>query len=598
VKLSDYVVERLVAAGMDTVFMITGGGAMHLNDSFGARQGLRRVFNHHEQASAMGAEGYARVTGRTAFLSVTTGPGGINALNGVFGAWTDSIPMVVVSGQVKRETCMGCQDVPGLRQLGDQEVDIIRMVQGITKYAVLVRDPQTIRYHLDRATFLAASGRPGPCWLDIPIDVQSAQVDPDTLPAWTPDAPCEPPADVREACADVVRRLRSAERPVLFPGTGVRLAGMADEFDAMARSLGAPVVPAWTAIDLVPNGHPLFAGRAGTIGDRAGNFAMQNADLVLVLGSRLNIRQVSYNWSSFASRACKIIVDVDRCELVKPMVRPDVPVHADLRTFLPELRRQLAESGIAAGRWAAWVAWCQERVRRYPVVQPQQRDPGRPLNPYHFIELLGGACGEGDIFVCGNGTAAVVTFQALTIKPGQRAITNSGSASMGHDLPAAIGAAIGAGGRRVICLAGDGSLQMNIQEFQTLAHERLPVKVFVLDNGGYSSIRQTQSAFFGRLVGEGPASGVTFPDFAKVAAAYGLPASRITADNVRTELPHALEADGPYVCQVCLDADQPFEPKLSSRVEPDGRIVSPRLEDMAPFLDREELRRNTLWGDR
>jgi acetolactate synthase-1/2/3 large subunit len=547
----------------------------------------------------MAAEGYARVTGKPGFVNVTTGPGGINALNGVFGAWTDSIPMIVVSGQVKRETCMGCQDVPGLRQLGDQEADIIGMVKGITKYAVLVRDPASIRLHLDRALFLATNGRPGPCWLDIPIDVQAVQIDPDSLPGWVPTRGESPSSegDVSRACAEVVRLIRSAKRPVLFPGTGVRLAGVMSEFDVIARRIGAPVVPAWTAIDLVPNAHPLFGGRAGTIGDRAGNFTVQNADLVLVLGSRLNLRQVSYNWSSFASHAFTVQVDVDRCELTKPMVKPGLAIQADLRAFVPELLRQVEVSGIEPSRQREWLAWCRDRVTRYPVVLPRHRDPEKPLNPYHFIERLGAACTEGDIFVCGNGAAAVVTFQALSVKPGQRVITNSGSASMGHDLPAAIGAAVAAGGRRVICLAGDGSLQMNMQELQTVVHHQLPIKLFVLDNGGYSSIRQTQSAFFGRLVGESPASGVTFPDIVRVAEAYGLRAVRLEAENLSAMLPEVLGAAGPIVAQVCLDREQVFEPKLSSRMLPDGSMTSARLEDMAPFLDRDELRENILWDE-
>jgi acetolactate synthase-1/2/3 large subunit len=377
----------------------------------------------------------------------------------------------------------------------------------------------------------------------------------------------------------------------------VRLAGVASEFDVLARRVGAPIVPAWTAIDLVPNGHPLFAGRAGTIGDRAGNFTVQNADLVLVLGSRLNLRQVSYDWSSFARRAFTVQVDVDRCELTKPMVRPGLAIQADLRAFVPELLRQVEASDIEPSRQHAWLAWCRDRVTRYPVVLPRHRDPEKPLNPYHFIERLGAACTGGDIFVCGNGAAAVVTFQALLVKPGQRVITNSGAASMGHDLPAAIGAAVAAGGRRVICLAGDGSLQMNIQELQTVVHHQLPIKLFVLDNGGYSSIRQTQAAYFGRLVGESPASGVTFPDIVKVAEAYGLRAVRLEAANLSAMLPEVLAGAGPIVAQVCLDREQVFEPKLSSRMLSDGRMTSPRLEDMAPFLDRDELRENMLWDE-
>src|SRR5436190_8170495 len=334
-KLSDYVATRIADHGITQVFMMTGGGAMHLNDSFGYEPRMRCLFNHHEQACAIAAEGYARVTGKPALLNVTTGPGGVNALTGVYGAWTDSIPMLIVSGQVKRETMMGSYDLPDLRQLGDQEIDIIGMARGITKYAQAVMDPRDIRYCLEKALHLATSGRQGPCWLDIPIDVQAAAIDPTELSGYDPgeDPPGYTLEDVREHCREVLHRFRTAERPVILVGTGVRLAGAEKIFDTVIRKIGAPVAPTWTAIDQVATDDPLYCGRNGTIGDRAGNFAVQNADVLLIIGSRLNIRQVSYNWSSFARCAFKIQVDVDRAELSKPMVRPDLAVHCDAKVF-------------------------------------------------------------------------------------------------------------------------------------------------------------------------------------------------------------------------------------------------------------------------
>jgi len=573
--------------------MLTGGGAMHLNDSFGKEPRIQVIHNHHEQAAAMAAEGYARTTGQIGVINVTTGPGGINALNGVFGAWTDSIPMLIVSGQVKRETYLRSYDLPGLRQLGDQEVDIVSMAKGITKYAVTVFDPQMIRYHLDRALHLATSGRPGPTWLDVPVDVQSSQVDEASLPAYDPaedDAPWNM-ALIADQCREIIARLQASPRPVILAGSGVRHAAALDIFDKVIHRLGIPVTTAWTH-DLIASDDPLFCGRPGTIGERAGNFTVQNAETLLILGSRLNIRQVSYNWPAFARHAFKIQVDVDAAELNKPTVKPDLAVHCDARVFLEELDRQLDRAGFDAGRHADWLAWCKERVARYPVVQPHQRIFNGRINPYHFMETLFGQLADDDVVVTGNATACIVSFQTAFLRKGQRLISNSGAASMGHDLPAAIGAAVARGGPRVICLAGDGSLQLNIQELQTVVHHRLPIKLFVLNNNGYLSIRLTQTNFFGRLVGESPSSGVTFPDIVKVAAAYGLPAVRLETADFAAGLADVLATPGPVVCDVLLDPRQAFEPKTSSRQLPDGRMVSAPLEDMFPFLDREELLSN------
>jgi acetolactate synthase-1/2/3 large subunit len=594
IKLSDYVMQSLANWGVRHIFMVTGGGAMHLNDSIGKEQRIQYICNHHEQASAMAAESYARITGFPGVVSVTTGPGSINALNGVFGAWTDSIPMLVVSGQVKRETCMATSGTRDLRQLGDQEVDIIRMVKGITKYAVLIDDPNSIRYHLERAWHLAKSGRPGPCWLDIPVDVQSAQIDEASLKGYDPgeDPPAWSEDEARKQCREVLERTRRAKRPVILAGTGVRLANALPEFHRTIQALQIPVTTAWTH-DLIASDHALFCGRPGTIGDRAGNFSVQNADLVLVLGSRLNVRQVSYNWGSFAPRAFKIQVDVDEAELQKPLVRPDLGVHADLKFFLTELAAACADSGYRP-QHQEWLGWCRERVARYPVVQERQRRSTAPLNPYYFMEQLSAMLADDDVVICGDATACIVSFQTMKIRDGQRLISNSGSASMGYDLPAAVGAAVARNGARVMCMAGDGSLQLNIQELQTLKHHQLPIKLFVLNNGGYLSIRTTQSNFFGRQVGSGPSSGVSFPDFVKVGCAYGIPSVRIDRIADMSKVQAALEQLGPALIEVMLDPAQEFEPRTKSKQLPDGKIVTPPLEDMYPFLDPEELAANTI----
>jgi acetolactate synthase-1/2/3 large subunit len=599
-KLSDYIVGRLADWGVRHIFLVTGGGAMHLNDSIGKESRIQYVCNHHEQASAMAAEAYARISGQPGVVNVTTGPGGINALNGVFGAWTDSIPMLIVSGQVKRETCMRAQGITGLRQLGDQEADIVAMVANITKYAVLIDDPLSIRYHLERAWHLAQSGRPGPCWLDIPVDVQAASIDPASLRGYDPaqeelarDQIGVDPSRLKSYCQEVLDRIRRAKRPVILAGTGIRAAHAVAEFDELFHRLGVPVTTAWTH-DLIATDDPFFCGRQGTIGDRAGNFTVQNADVLLILGSRLNIRQTSYNWQSFAPRAFKIQVDIDPAEFHKPTVKPDMAIHSDLKSFLRELLSQCDTNNYRPGAHDPWLAWCRDRVQRYPVVPDRQRQPGPPLNPYYFVEQLSAKLGADDVVVCGNASACIVPFQTMRLRKHQRLVSNSGSASMGYDLPAAIGAAFARPGKRVICIAGDGSLQMNIQELQTVTHHHLPVKIFVMNNSGYLSMRMTQSGFFGRLTGESAASGASLPDMVKVACAFGIPSNRIDRESQLAQIDLALAADGPALIDVVLDPNQEFEPRSRARQLPDGRIVSPNLEDMYPFLDETELMDNVI----
>ncbi|MBV6396471.1 MAG: Acetolactate synthase large subunit [Anaerolineales bacterium] len=591
-KVSDYIAARLAEYGVRHVFMVTGGGTMFLNYSLGTHESITPIFNHHEQACAMAAEGHARITNRPSVLNVTTGPGGINALNGVYGAFTDSIPMLILSGQVKRETYIRTYDLPNLRQLGDQEADIISMARGITKYAVTVADPKTIRFHLEKAWHLAQSGRPGPCWLDIPIDVQSSQVDETALEGYASEAePASDSAHLAESVRGALACLGRAERPAILAGTGVRLAGAVDVFQRVIHRLGIPVTTGWTH-DLIASDDPVFCGRPGTIGTRPGNFTVQNSDALLILGSRLNIRQTGYAFKSFARAAFKIWVDVDAAELQRPTVQPDMPIVCDAKAFLDEVERQLDDwDGV---RFKHWLAWCKERQDRYPAVLPKQRAFHDAINPYRFMEALFDRLQEDDAIVTGNATACIVSFQVAKIKFGQRLFSNSGSASMGYDLPAAIGAAVARGGQRVVCLAGDGSLQMNIQELQTVVHYQLPIKLFILNNNGYLSIRASQKGFFGATVGESPQSGLSFPNMQKIAKAYGIPYIRLDQQRFETLLQKALDLPGPVVCEVMLDPAQGFEPRQSSRQLPDGRIVSAPLEDMFPFLERAELAQNLL----
>lgn len=593
VKLSDWVAQRVVELGVRQVFMLTGGGAMHLNQSLGNHKDLNCTFNHHEQACAISAESYYRFNNRLAVLNVTSGPGGTNAITGVYGAFVDSIGMLVLSGQVKFETTVRSTGLP-LRQFGDQELDIEQLVRPITKYCVMVTDPRSIRYHLEKAVYLATSGRPGPCWLDIPLDVQAARIDPDSLVGFDP-AEIEQPwrqTDVAAAARDIVERLAAAKRPVILPGSGVRLSGQYDNFLKLIDKLGIPVAPGWTAYDVVWEEHPLYAGRPGTVGDRSGNFAVQNADVLLVLGSRLNIRQVSYNWPSFARNAFKICVDIDPLELQKPMVRPDLPIHADLRELMPALLE--AAEATPLQDHADWVAWCKERRRRFPVVKAEYWN-NQVVNPYCFVEALFEQLEEEEIVVAANATASVVGWQAAKIKPGQRLWTNSGSATMGYDLPAAIGASL-ASGRRVVCIAGDGSLMMNLQELQTIVGNQLPIKLFLINNNGYVSIFQTHRNFFnGVEVGGGPKSNVTFPDFERLSVAFGFPFVRCDRhDDMEAAIKATLDIAGPAICELIVDENVVFAPKLGAKQHPDGRITSPPLEDLSPFLTREELRDNMI----
>lgn len=593
-KLSNWLAEQLVAHGVRDVFMLTGGGAMHLNHSIGTHPDLTTTFCHHEQALAMAGEAYYRLTNRLAVVNVTSGPGGTNTITGVYGAFVDSVGMLVISGQVKIETTVRHTGLP-LRQYGDQELDIEPIVTPITKYVTMVTDPRSIRYHLEKAIHLATTGRPGPVWLDIPLDVQAAQIDPDDLlPGFDPAELDEPwtRTDLTAAAATILERLAKAERPVVFAGGGVRLSDAHADFITLVEKLGVPVVTGWNAHDVIWNDHPLYCGRPGTIGDRPGNMVTQSADLLIVLGSRLNIRQVSYNWASFAREAYKIWVDIDPIELQKPNVRPDMPVVADLKDLIPALLDQ-PYAGPTAGQ-IEWLEWSKERGRRFPVVLPEYEN-SKVCHPYVTMQKLFAQLDEDDIVVTGNGSACVVSFQTADLKKGQRLWTNSGCATMGYELPAAIGVAVATGHhKRVICIAGDGSIMMNLQEMQTIAGYGLPVKVFLLNNNGYVSIFQTHRNFFnGVEVGGGPKSNVTFPDFSKLATAFGFSYTRASRhDELEGAIRATLDAEGPALCEILIDENVPFAPKLGAKQHPDGRITSPALEDLSPFLDRGLLREN------
>ena len=604
IKVAQYIAQFLAEHGVTDVFTVTGGGAMHLNDALGHHEALHCTYNHHEQACAIAAEGYARLTGKVAAVCVTSGPGGTNAITGVLGGWQDSIPMFVVSGQVKRETTTWSTSVP-LRQLGDQEFQIVDCVKGMTKYAHMVTEPTEIRYHMEKAWYLCNNGRKGPVWLDIPLDVQAAIVEEDELIGFAPEEETvdamsgqemvniheNPVYDVR-LTKEIVEKIRNARRPVILAGTGVRLSGAYEDFLRCIDALQIPVVTAWNAHDLLWDEHPLYCGRPGSVGTRGGNFIVQNSDLLLVLGCRMNIRQISYNYKEFAKNAYKIVVDIDEAELNKPTVTVNMKVYADVA----DVMKDIADKASETGNHQEWLKWCRDINAKYPAALSSYYDKQTPINPYVFIKEFSKGLSEGDKVICGNGSACVITFQAMQIQKGQRLFTNSGCAAMGYGFPAAIGCAIAEKGKRVICLDGDGSFQMNIQELQTVVYNKLNLKIFILNNNGYHSIRQTQTNLFQPpLVGVCDGNGLSFPSMEKIAYAYGIPYEKIDMlAGVSIKVQRILDMEGPVLCEVILDPEQNFEPKLSSKVLPDGKIVSPEIDDMYPFLPREEYERNKL----
>ena len=600
IKVSDLIADFLVKKGVKHVFTVTGGGAMHLNDSLGHKEGLTSFYNHHEQACSTAAEGYARATGKIAAVCVTSGPGGTNAITGVLGGYQDSIPMFVISGQVKRATTIHATDVP-LRQLGDQEFDIVSCVKGMTKYAEIMLEKNDILYHLEKAWFLANNGRKGPVWIDVPLDIQAAKVEEGDLRHFEGTAEekeliaKENPVYDEKLTAQIIEKIANAKKPLIFAGTAINIAGAKKEFIDCIEALNIPVVTAWNAHDVLADVHPLYAGRPGTVGNRGGNFNVQNCDLLLVLGSRLNIRLISYNYENFAKDAYKIIVDIDERELRKPTIIPDMPVNADIKDVMRSLTKYVSDHGTdCVGNHTEWTKYCVELNKKYPTAKPEMFAE-KELNPYAFINrLFANHIAEGDIVVCGNGSACVITHQACVIKDNQRVFTNSGTAQMGYGFPAALGVAVANNGKRVFCIDGDGSFQMNIQELQTIVHNKLNVKTIILNNDGYHSIRQTQKNNFNPpMVGVSADNGISFPDLSKLIPAYGMDYYRVdNIDDVDKIVSDFLASDGPAVLEAIVNPNQNFEPKLSSKQLPDGTMVSPPIDDMFPFLSENEYKAN------
>ena len=590
VKISDWIAQFLVEQGIRYNFTVPGGGAMHLNVSFGHQEGLTNIFVQHEQSAAIAAEGYFRANNELPMVCCTTGPGGTNTLTGVLGAWLDSIPMLVISGQVRYATTARAAGIP-VRAMGDQEYDITPMVAHMTKYAEMIIDPKTVKYHLQKALYLATHGRPGPVWLDVPLDVQGGYIDTDEFIEFDPCKleEVDPPVTTAEQIAIVLQKIKDAKRPVLNVGNGIHIANCVDLMRKVAEKLNIPVAVAYDSTDLMPTEHPLYVGQPGLIGDRAGNWAVQNADLVLSVGCRLSCRQVGYNVHSWAREAFVIMVDIDKYELQKPSIHVEMPIQADAKDFLEKLDAALPQ---ALSPHEEWLNICREWKKNYPVVTKKQQEAEGLANAYCFLDTISHLAPEDQTIVLGNGTVEAC-LHAIYIKEATRLICNSGAASMGYDLPAAIGACFALGKKQVLCLSGDGSIQMNLQELQTIVFHKLPIKIFVVNNQGYHSMRQTEGNLFPEYtkVGVGPESGdLSFPEMKKIAGAYGIPYFTASSNQ---ELPAAIEAtlatEGYAMCEIYVDINQKFEPKSATKRLPDGTLVSPPLEDLAPFLPREEL---------
>ena len=601
-RLADYVADFLINHGVTDCFSVVGGGAMHLNDALGHKEGLKVTYNHHEQACAIAAEAYARLDNRIAAVCVTTGPGGTNALTGVVGGWLDSIPMFIISGQVRYDTtaryAMKFTDGMPLRAMGDQEYVIVKSVTPMTKYAVMIEDPKQIRYALEKAWHLATTGRPGPVWIDIPVNFQGGYIETEELEGYDPseDDALLPPKVSEQTIQTVLEKIRMAKRPVFHAGYGIRLSGGYEVFRKVAEKLNIPVVTYWNAVDLIEDDNELYCGRAGNMGDRPGNWAIQNADLILAIGTRISIRQVGYNWKTWARAAEVIMVDIDQAEMKKPTLHVEMPIWADAKDFLNRMNESIGQE-YPVNRSKEWLATCQRWKKEYPAVLSRQwEENGETANVYAFVRYLSSRLPENSLTAVSNGACCVVGNQAYVIQKGSRMANNSAVASMGYGLPAAIGTCIGGGRRTTICLEGDGSIMMNLQELLTVLTNRLPIKLFLINNNGYHSIRITQNNLFKEhsKIGIGPESGdLSFPEFKKIAEAFGYSYYCASSNKEMKEVvDKVLAENGPVFCEIFTDTTQVWEPKSSTKRLSDGTLVSPPLEDLAPFLPREELEKN------
>jgi len=589
IRLSDYVINFLVKKGISDIFLVSGGGIMFLCDAVGRNKKIKYISNHHEQASATAAEAWARTKNHISACLVTTGPGGTNAITGVAGAWVDSIPMIVISGQVKREVIA---DYTKYRQIGPQEINIIPMVKPITKYAVTIIDPYKIRYELEKCFYEATIGRPGPVWIDLPLDIQSANIDEKKLYFFYPPKKNENKNDLTNSVEKVIEILKKSKKPIMIAGQGIRLSGGEKVFEKLVSKLKIPVIFPINGLDLLPENNKQVLGKFGPVGTRRGNFALQNSDLVISIGASLNTASTGYDFKGFARNAKKIMVNIDQGEIKNKKITIDFSIVSDAKKFMVEMLNQLKTIKLKENK--KWLSVCQYFKDKYPSINPEYFKDKKHVNSYVFFDVLSDLLTNKDVLVTGISLDACSMYQAFKVKKGQRAFVNKNLGQMGWCLPASIGACVGNDYKRTILVTGDGSIQFNIHELETIKYYKLPIKIFIFNNDGYESIRSTQDNYFsGNYVGSNKDSGVTNPDFKLLARAHGFKYENIkNNDQLIDKIKKTLRTKGPILCEVNIAYDQKRRPRVSSFRRPDGTLESRPLENMFPFLPKEEIYNN------
>ena len=589
-KISDYVMKFISDLGVKKVFYVSGGGAMHLNDSLGKNENLTGICMLHEQGASIAAESYARIVEGYGVCLVTSGPGGTNAITGLAGAYYDGIPVIFISGQVKRADLVGNQKI---RQFGIQEADIVSIAKPISKYAVQIKEPEDIKYELEKASKIAVSGKPGPVWIDIPLDIQATDIDIDTLEGFNEvmeEYPCK-----KEDIDKVIELFNKAERPVMLIGNGIRMAKAVNEIRDLYDLLAIPVLTSWNGVDLIEDNHPLFYGRPGAVGHRHANFIQQNADFVLTIGSRLNLLSTGYNFDSFLEKANHIMVEIDKYEMEKKSVHPKLKINCDAKSFIQALLNRKDELNLE--KRTKWIEHCNKLREKYPIFIQEQEPREGYVSTYDLVNEVSNQMTENDIYqFTSSGTSVDIAMKVFRIKKGQRAFLTKGLAAMGYDLPASIGSCIASNKKRTVCITGDGSIAMNMQELEVLKRLNLPVKIFVVDNNGYSMIYGSQNGNFkGHLTGCTKESGLTLPDMKRIAEAFGIRGMHIdNEEELHNKVVEALEYDGPVICTVKADITQKILPKQTNYMREDGQMASRPLEDMTPLLDRDEFENNLL----
>lgn len=589
IRVADYISHYISDMGIKNVFLVSGGGMMHLLDGLECNENINYVCAHNEAAAAIMAEGYSRISSDLGVLYVTTGPGATNAVTGAVDAWVDSIPMLIISGQSKRSQNVQNSNIKGLRSFGGQEVDILPIVKSFTKYSVMVNDPLKIRYYLEKAIHMAKEGRPGPSWLDIPLDVQAAIINPDELETFNMPEKEEDNIKIKNQLKDVLKLLNEAKRPIIIAGNGVRLSGAEKEFLDLVNKLKIPVVASKLGQDLLYENHPYYVGFGGTKGTRAANFAMQNSDLILSIGSRLAIPFIGYEYELFAREAKKISVDIDPREHQKNTIKLDIAIEYDAKKFIIKLSDVINSCKINKNE--EWIKKCNHWKLKYNTIPEGLCDDKSTVCTYNLFDKLSEILDTNSIVIADAGSVYCIISQAFKVKYGQRVITPACLGTMGLSLPLGIGIYYASKNSTIVAVTGDGSLQMNIQELQTLYHYNIPLKLFVINNNGYLSIRNTQDNYFeGRHAGADPQSGVSCPNLKKIAFAYNLKYEQISDSNdLESKIKSVINYEGPVICEVFTDPKQLITPSVSSKTLPDGTMVSAPLEDMWPFLSKEEL---------